>query len=772
MAEAITQANSPMRFKAEALGDDDLLITRLSGSEGLSELFEFELEFLAPVDAPVAFEDVLGKGATVSLDLPDGEPRFIQGIISRFAQGPRDDKFLSYRATLVPPVWMLTRRVQSRIFQGDTVPEILGKVFAEFSVVDEIQPESPPPGDPSGPLTFYPRDYCVQYRESDFDFASRIMEEEGIYYYFRHTSDDCVMVLSNTPAKHDPVPAPAELIYEELVGGNKQEGRVSGWQKVQEVRPGQVTLWDHCFELPELKLEADQKIQANVAIGKVKHTLKLPIAEALEVYDYPGGYAGRFDGIAPSGDPQPKELEKIFEDNRRTARLRIQEEAARAVKVEGTSTARQLTSGHKFTLTEHFDADGDYVLTRVNHEAGLTGGGYRSGDSSPGMDYKNSFECIPFELPFRPERLTPKPTVKGTQTAVVVGPKKDEIFTDKYSRIKVQFHWDREGKFDADSSCWIRVATIWAGQGWGVIHIPRIGQEVVVDFLEGDPDQPIVIGSVYNKDQMPAYDLPANATQSGTKSRSSKKGTTGNFNEIKFEDKKGEELVTIHAEKDMSTSVENNNTRSVGNNHSDTIGTDPKGDPKKNGTSTTTVFGDTKYTVTKGDYAFTVATGKADYTVQGAVTETYKATQSTTVTKTIDIKTEEGYIHIHSPKEIKLSVGDKTHITMTPDTITIHTANIKFEGTTKIEGVTPDLNLEGSTQAQMHGKAVKVDGTSEATFQSSKGTADFTAMTKANLGVDSQTVVCDGSKVAISGKAVDSHADGVHTITGNLVKLN
>jgi len=759
MAETYTQANSPLRLKVDGLGTDDLLLTRLSGCEALSELFEFELELLAPADSPVAFDKVLGKGAAVALDTPEGNTRLIQGIINRFAQGPRDEQFLSYRATLVPPVWLLTKRIRSRIFQQMSVPQILNSVLGDFVLAPQILG------------TFHPRDYCVQYQESDFDFASRLMQEEGIYYYFRHTPDGCVMVLANTPQGHDLVLEPHRVIFDEVAGGTRNEGRVTGWQKIQQVRSSQVALWDHHFELPANHLEAEQKIQDRVAVGRVNHTLNLPVSAGLEVYEFPGGYAGRFDGIDPSGSPQPSELNKIFEDNLRTARLRMQEEAARALIIVGTSTCRQFVAGHKFTLERHFDADGEYVLTRVFHEVGLTGGGYRTGDTELGLDYQNRFECLPLALPFRPERVTPRPTMKGTQTAVVVGPADEEIFTDKYGRIKVQFHWDREGKFDADSSCWIRVATLWAGQGWGVVHIPRIGQEVVVDFLEGDPDQPIVIGSVYNADQMPVYPLPENMTQSGVRSRSTQKGTTENYNEIRFEDKKGEELITIHAEKDMSTSVENNNSLSVGNNHTVTVGTNPKGDPKKNGTNTTTTFGDTKFTVTKGDYAFDIQTGKADFHIKGPVTEVFENAQSTTVTNGIDIVSKSDHVRITAPKDITLTVGNSS-ITIKPDSILLKSPNVIFEADTKITGKAPLVSFEGTTDIKLNAPHVAVDGKSDAIFQSSAGKVDVASASKSTLGCGSSTVVCDPSGVVVSGTLVKSSASGIHEITGALVKIN
>ena len=615
MPEDYTQTNSPLRFRAESLGEGDLLIARLTGSEALSELFAFDLDLIAPVGKPVGFADVLGKSASIVLDVPGGDPRHFQGLIVRLAQGVRDETFLTYRATLVPNVWLLTKRTQSRIFQHVSVPEILKAVFKGFKVAYRIQ----------GP--FYARDYCVQYRESDFDFASRLMEEEGLYYYFQHTDAACEMIIANTPQGHSKIPAPTTLIYDELQGGNRDEGRVTAWRKVQEVRSGQVTLWDHCFELPDNKLEAGQKLQDRVTVGQVSHTLKLPVSEGLEQYDFPGGYAERFDGIDRGGGPQSAELQKIFDDNRRTARLRIQEEATGALTIEASSTCRQLSSGHTFTLDRHFDADGDYVITRLTHEIGLEGGGYRTGATEISLSYRNDFQCIPLELPFRPARNTPRPLVQGTQTAVVVGPPGEEIFTDKYGRIKVQFHWDRQGKHDADSSCWIRVAQFWAGKQWGSQYIPRIGDEVVVSFLEGDPDQPLVVGSVYNANNLPLYQLPANKTQSGTLTHSSPGGSGQKFNALRFEDKKGAEQIWLHAERNQDIEVENNETHWVGSNRTKTIGHDETTHVKHDRTETVdnnetiTVHGNRTETVDKNEFL----------TVSGAQSSTIVLTQTTMI---------------------------------------------------------------------------------------------------------------------------------------------
>jgi type VI secretion system secreted protein VgrG len=528
-----------------ALGEDALLMTALAGQEAISQLFHFQLDLAS--ETPLAFEDLLGQDATISLNLPDGEKRRFHGIISRLSSGLRDETFLYYRAELVPKVWLLTRNVQSRIFQHESVPDILKSVFKGFDVAFELVG------------TFYPREFCVQYRESDFAFASRLMEEEGIYYFFKYSDGRHQMVLANTPQSH-PDLDPAAILLDEGLGGTRDEDRILNWEKTQELRSGKYTLWDHCFELPHQHLDAEKTILEKVQVGSVQHHL-LCGNEKLEIYDFPGRYAQRYDGVDKGGGEQPSELDKIFEDNQRLAEVRMQQEALPGLMIQGTSNCRHFVPGSKFRLEVGQSEEGQYVLTSVFHavrqQVSMRGEGGE-------FFYENRFHCIPIALPFRPQRVTPLPRIYGSQTAVVVGPPDEEIFTDKYGRVKVQFHWDRQGKNDADSSCWIRVSQPWAGKSWGSVAIPRLGQEVIVDFIEGDPDRPIITGRVYNADQMPPYTLPENKTQTGSKSRSSKDGDAANFNEIRFEDKKGTEEVYIHAEKDENIVVENDCTESIG----------------------------------------------------------------------------------------------------------------------------------------------------------------------------------------------------------------
>jgi type VI secretion system secreted protein VgrG len=522
------------------LGDDVLLLVGFRGQESISQLFHFQLDLLAKNSTPIPFDKLLGQPVAMRLNLPDGKARAIHGLCMRVSQGEQDFTFTAYRMEIVPQLWLLTRIARSRIFQQMTVPDILKKALQGIDVSFELQG------------AFHPRDFCVQYRETDFNFVSRLMEEEGIYYFFKHTTDGHHMVVANTPQSHSDLPNGSQILYEELTGGQREEDRIYEWEKTQELRSGKYTLWDHHFELPHRHLEAEKTTLDSVQVGRMSHKLQVGRNDQLEIYDWPGEYAQRFDGINPGGGERPADLQKIFEDNRRTVEIRMQQETLPSVLIRGGSNCRHLVAGHKFTLQRHFNADGQYVLTSVTHSARISGD-YRS-EQGGEFVYYNTFTAIPAALPFRPQRVTPKPIVQGTQTAVVVGPPGEEIFTDKYGRVKVQFHWDREGKADANSSCWIRVAQVWAGKRWGAMFLPRIGQEVIVAFEEGDPDQPIIIGSVYNAEQMPAYlgqgpdgKHPHDPKLSGVKSNSTKGGQ--GFNELRFDDTKGKEQIFIHAER-------------------------------------------------------------------------------------------------------------------------------------------------------------------------------------------------------------------------------
>jgi type VI secretion system secreted protein VgrG len=524
-----TQTNRRIAISTP-LGDDVLLLRGFTGAEAISQLFHFDLDLLSENDS-LKFPDIVGKNVTLRIMDVTGTERYWNGFISRFSQGPQDGQFTAYRAQMVPWLWFLTRTADCRIFQNMKAPDIIQKIFADLSFQDfELRLYG----------AFVKRDYCVQYRETDFNFVSRLMEEEGIYYFFEPEKDKHTLVLANDPAAHEPCPDQATARYQFHGGGiTYDEDLVNEWRYQEEFRTGAWAQTDYNFETPSTSL-------AVTVNGKNPY----------EIYDFPGEHAIRSDG-----------------DN--LARIRLQEQTVPTIVSQGSGTCRHFSSGFLFTLQDHYrtDLNQQYLLTAVRHVA--THDDYQSGSGGGGEStYRNSFECIPFSTPYRPPRVTPEPFVQGCQTAVVVGPGGEEIYTDKYGRVKVQFHWDREGKKNENSSCWIRVSHPWAGQGWGSISIPRIGQEVIVDFLEGDPDQPIITGRVYNAEQMPPFGMPGGAVISGVKSNSTKGG--GGNNEISLNDTKGTELINIQAQYDQQKLVKHDERVKIGNDRTEEVGHDEK----------------------------------------------------------------------------------------------------------------------------------------------------------------------------------------------------
>ncbi|MBI5055077.1 MAG: type VI secretion system tip protein VgrG [Nitrospirae bacterium] len=508
------------------LGKDVLLLTDFSGTEEISSLFHFHLSFYSE-NHNITFKDIIGQNVTVSFMLANGEKRFFNGIISRFSQGRGggdtggDTRFSSYTAELVPWLWLLTRTADSRIFQNLTVPDIVANIIQDNNFFDF---QSMTKGN-------HPkREYCVQYRETDFNFISRLMEEEGIYYFFKHEQGKHTLVIADAPEEHQPCPNQETARYQISGGGLLEADTITVLDMTQEIRAGKYTLNDFNFETPNTSLKVETSSRQSY----------LPWER--EIYDYPGKYGKRNEG-----------------DN--VAKIRIEEEEAGILKINGSSSCRAFTSGYRFELQDYYRSDmnnKEYVLTALHHDARQE---YIPGAES-GLSYVNNFTCIPFDVPYRHPRHSPKPFVHGSQTAIVVGPSGEEIYTDKYGRVKVQFHWDRLGKNDENSSCWIRVSQVWAGTGWGAMFIPRIGQEVIVDFLEGDPDRPIITGRVYHGTNNPPYKLPDEKTKSTIKSNSSKGG--GGFNEIRFEDEKYKEQLFIHAERDQHNRVKYDSREWIG----------------------------------------------------------------------------------------------------------------------------------------------------------------------------------------------------------------
>lgn len=513
------------------LADDKLQFTRMSGEEEVSRCFSFVTHFdTEDIDIPA--EDVLGKDVTIKVAGEAGD-RFFHGFVDEFSLTEAGASRFEYVAVLRPWLWFLGKTTDNRIFQEMSVVDIIEEVFSAYSEAKfEKRLQE----------TYEPREYCVQYGETDLNFVQRLMEHEGIFYFFEHADGEHKLVLIDNMSDLGPVSGYDTLPYagDGDTGREFEEG-IRRWHRTASAVSGSFTHTDYDFEKPtaDLKVMSETPFAHDQADGKL--------------YDYPGTYTV----IARGEDLAAVRLEEVQSPHQR---------------ITCVSTAQGPWAGSTFTL-EYYPrtAENDeYLILKASYE--LADGQYMARHGYDNDGFEAHYELTPVSVPFRPERRSPRPIMKGLQTAVVTGPSGEEIYTDEYSRVKVQFFWDRLGGNDERTTCFIRVSSVWAGSGWGFIQIPRIGQEVIVDFLDGDPDQPIITGRVYNANQMPPYGLPDNMTQSGWKSNSSPGG--GGWNELRFEDKKGSEEVYFQAEKDHNELVKNNETRTIGNDWVEDVGHD------------------------------------------------------------------------------------------------------------------------------------------------------------------------------------------------------
>ena len=675
---AITQVARLLSVAVEQLPPQYLLIENLFAREGLSQLFELQLELLheetkeGHKPTVVDPHSVLGKPMTVSVLQYDGTQRFFSGICSRFTQGQRDQWFTHYTATVVPAVWALTQVARSRIFQNISVDKILKKIFEDYQVDYEIG-------------TFEPRNYCVQYRETDWDFACRLMEEEGIYYFFEHKETTHRLVLGNTPDSHRPCPGKSTLpFYADMTElGDNWTGTVWGWHVENNLRTGTTELWDYNFQLPTSKLDATQASRFDIGGNK-----------DLEVYDFPGGYAKRFDAIDSGRAEHTDVLQKVFEDRKRTVKIRQEEVDVGYKLIHSNSDCCSLTAGYRFQLSKHPVGENNinHVIVSAIYEAQQSPGYVTNQDFPRALTVK--FTCIPHgsgNAPYRPPRITPKPVVHGTHTAVVSGPAGEEIYTDKYGRVKVQFPWDRDLKFDAESSAWLRVATSIAGKKWGTMYIPRVGQEVLIAFMEGDPDQPIIVGEVYNPETMPHYELPKYSTLTYIKTRTSPDDGKG-FNELRFEDKQSKEQVFIHSQKRYDLRVRGSMYETCGGSRSELIGIKEENQP--GGNLTVTVAGEHNFHV-KSDQFITIDGGHYEG-VHKDVAEEYKGKQQTVVTGKRELNAQE--ITLEAMTKITLKVGG-SFITVDLSGITISGPMVKINSGGAGMGTSP-MNMSDAEDAE------------------------------------------------------------------------
>lgn len=487
------------------LGDNELLVRNYYGEEGISELFRYDLELYSENPA-LSFSSIVGQSVSLQIELSNGDFQQINGLVTRFTQAGRDDRFITYFAEVRPWLWMLTLSADCRIFQNKTSLDIVKQVFQDKGFSDFSDKTT---------ATLQPREYCVQYRETAFAFVSRLLEEEGISYYFQHEAGKHTLVLVDDSSSWGSCPG---LECARFVGGDPKydaDDMVLECMLDQSVTVDEYKADDYNFTLPSTQLLATASDSEKTR----------------SIYDYPGFYATQSDG------------ETVV--SRRLAMLQ-----AEAKTLRGTSQCRAFHAGSKFTLANHFrsDLNAGYVLRRL---------AIRGTQNT----YSNSFDAFPEDVVFRPPMHTPRPVIASSQTATVVGKAGEEIWTDSYGRVVVQFHWDQLGQNDEKSSCWVRVSQGWAGNLWGSMFIPRVGQEVVVSFLEGDPDRPLITGCVYNAQQQVPYTLPDEQTKSTIKTNSSKGGS--GFNEIRFEDKAGSEELFMQAQKDMTVMVLNDEALTV-----------------------------------------------------------------------------------------------------------------------------------------------------------------------------------------------------------------
>jgi type VI secretion system secreted protein VgrG len=621
---------------ATPLGDD-LLFHRMRAHEEMSRPFEYHLDLLS-MKPDIPLDDILGKNVTVKLALPDDSTRYFNGYVTRFVAGGRAfGRYRQYVAVVRPWLWFLTRTADCRIFQDMTVPDIVKTVFGEEPTNDfKLELTS----------SYRTWTYCVQYRETDFNFVSRLMEEEGISYYFKHTDGHNTMVLTDTTSKHTTFPgyetvsfiAPEQVVRPELE-------RISSWDCSREIQAGVYAHTDYDLERPGVRLLTQKAASRRFA----------PIP--YELFDYPGHYLQKPDG-------------------EQYAAVRIDEVGTQFETAEAVTNAKGIAVGSLFTLEKcaREDQNREHLILAASYD--LEFSHYEAMPEGSATSYSCRFLAMSSQQQFRPRRITPKPFVQGPQTAVVVGPAGDEIYKDDYGRVKVQFHWDRYGKRDENSSCWIRVSQMWAGKGWGSVSTPRIGHEVIVDFLEGDPDQPIIIGSVHNAENKP----PHGGVVSGLKSNTHK---GRGYNEMTMDDTAGKEKITIHGQYDMATTVEHDQTNTVNNDFTETI--------KKNAV----------ISITEGTFSHDVVAGTAKYHVKGALTELYDDTQTTTVKSNITVTSTGGaivitsdakHVHINAAKEIQLKVG-------------LSTIKMEADGKIKIDG--KNVAIEGKESVSIHGEAVR-----------------------------------------------------------------
>jgi type VI secretion system secreted protein VgrG len=618
-----------------SLSPGTLVVRSVRGREAISEMFVVDLE-LASTDPEIKPASLIAGPVTLSLNFNDNQQRYINGVFNRFASVPTCHDILPrYRARIVPALWFLTRTSNCAIFQNKTTTEIVTEILQKYGVTQfafRLQSSYPK------------REYCVQYRETAFNFISRLLEEEGICYFFEHTKDTHKLIFADAPSSHALCPLENEIRWEPWGGESSvfTESHIRDWVRTTEVIAKKWTQADYSFQTPTYHL-----IDSQPTISS------LPGPE-LEYYDYPGRFA-------------------ITQDGDQLTRVRMEEEETASDTIAGESNCLAFAAGYKFKLKLVYRANEDATFLLTSVDFGAEQGSLYAGDPSPGAGYYNHFSAVPGQQHFRPCQKTPRPVVHGPQTAFVTGPSGEEMYVDQYGRVKVQFHWDREGKYDDNSSCWIRVAQTIAGKGWGALQLPRVGHEVIIEFLEGDPDRPIITGSVYNADHITPYNLPGEKSKTAFKSLSYPGGN--GFNELRFDDKKGSEQVFMHGEKDLDIRIKNDRREWIGRDRHLITQRDKIDQISRDQHSTVQrdlveqISRDHHQTIS-GKEAIAI-TGSQSVSVTGDVIEQFSGNQSTQVTGSVYIKGMQ--IVVEATSGLTINVGGNF--------ITINSGGIQMQGT-------------------------------------------------------------------------------------------
>ena len=594
-------------------------LAKLEGAEGISFPFSYTLELVSE-DPDIDFAHMMSKAGVVKfISEHDDVERYIHGIIVDFTVVDQGLRLTTYRARLVPSLWNLTQMADCRIFQATTTPDIIKKILDDAHIGSDTYKID-------CKATYAARDYCVQYRETDLEFISRLMAEEGIFYYFEHSAEHHLLVISDHATIHKEITAPHKVLYQKPSGSVAAEDTVYPFRYTHAVRSGSVVLTDYLFRKPAYTPRAQLASKLNAE---------------LEIYDYPGRY--------PLTDPG----DDAAATGARFTQVRL--EAAQHTRVvgHGSSDCMRFTAGFRFTLAQHGRTalNQDYLLTQVHLQLQQPAV-YEESAAAQGSHFQNTFVCIPGSVPYRAPSDARKPLIPGAQTAIVTGPAGEEIYVDEFGRVKVQFHWDREGKRDEKSSCWLRVSQGWAGAGWGAMFIPRIGHEVIVEFLEGDPDRPLITGRVYHGTNKPPYALPEHKTRSTIKSNSTKGGDGSN--ELRFEDKKGSEEIYLHGQKDWTIKIENDKNQDIGHDETLHVGNDRTKNVDKNQTETIgenkTISVGKEHSESIGGSASITIDKDLSLTVGKSRTESIGTSHSETIGSNADISVG---------KNQSISVGDK-----------------------------------------------------------------------------------------------------------------